>query len=141
MDYKLLITGLYNNDYAARKLAGDNDAVIFKLGYTPPYEKFEELKRLQLKTKDIDLFSIGKSYIIMDISEWVGHENEEYFVITMKFLHDHAYKWQYIFTVDNYGMSKVKSMLNMLSRHLKGEVIEQYTDKSKESESDYGIQI
>ena len=122
--YLLLITGFEDNDTIARQFAGEGEPVYFKLAYVPPYGNFKELKRLQIATKNADLFNSGRTNIIMDISEWVGYAREEYFVTSMKFLCDQAYKWQYIFTVGSCGKSQVKPMLNVIQNYLKGNIRE-----------------
>ena len=33
-------------------------------------------------TKNTDLFGQGKTCAIIDVADWVGHENEEYFIVT-----------------------------------------------------------
>jgi len=134
-NFTLLITHLHDNDRAALRLTDGNDSVLFKLVYVPPYEDFRELKQLQLRTKDADLFG-GDVYVIMDLSEWVRHETEEYFTVTMKYLHDQSYKWRYIFTVGNNTLNSVKPMLGVIKRYLHGEV-----NDYKEGESDYDLRL
>ena len=140
-DYTLLITHKRDNDCAARKLVDGGEVVFFKLNYVPLYEKFEELKKLQIRTKTADLFGQGKTCIVIDISDWVGHENEQFFIVTMKYFHDHCYKWAYVFTVEDYSLSKVESMIDVINCYLKGTVHEQENpvEKLNESESEYEL--
>jgi len=140
-NFTLLITHLHDNDRAALRLTGGKNSVFFKLGYVPPYEEFRELKQLQLRTKNADLFG-GDAYIIMDLSEWVRHETEEYFSVTMKYLHDQSYKWRYIFTVGNNSLNAVKPMLNVIKCYLHGEVHEDSEKQiNKYKESDYDLRL
>ncbi|MCM1365019.1 MAG: hypothetical protein NC122_10730 [Faecalibacterium sp.] len=72
---------------------------IFK--YQPPYDKFKELKRLQTEAISNTRFkSEYNGFIAIDISEWLGHTDEEYFQAAMCFLRDMSQHWKYVFYVD-----------------------------------------
>lgn len=73
-----------------------------KLAYVPPYEQFNEIKLMQLTIREkCGLSSDEGSLVCVDISEWAGHEAEEYFNFFLKFAYDHRERWKYILTVDN----------------------------------------
>jgi hypothetical protein len=125
-DFILLVTGVSNNDEAVKYLLGDNAQVVrFKMRYTPPYEKFKELKSFQLKTK-YRPFKPRCEYVAVDISEWVGHEDEEYFETAMKFFHDHN-DVKYVFTVGNNPREAVQSMYIRASLYMRGRIAEDKT--------------
>lgn len=73
----------------------------FILRYCPPYEqdRFQELKRLQEIARNNVRFKYEyKGYVAIDITEWIGHLDEELFErVTMAFLCDMSDCWKYIF--------------------------------------------
>jgi hypothetical protein len=125
-DFILLVTGVSNNDEAVKYLLGGNAQVVsFKMRYTPPYEKFKELKSFQLKTK-YRPFKPRCEYAAVDISEWVGHEEEEYFETAMKFFHDHN-DVKYVFTVGNSSKEAIQALYIKASLYMRGRITEDKT--------------
>lgn len=101
---------------------GKRDFISFYLRYTPPFEKnFHELKRLQGTAAEAagrrDEF---KGYIIINLSGYLTHENDEYFEKTLFFLADMSDYWRYIFLVEdtNYKAARelVRRVLGVLAR-------------------------
>lgn len=83
---------------AARRMPsafqGDTPAVFFRVRYVPPYEQFQELRRLILAVRaHTGLNSAFCGVVGLDLSEWRGHENEEYLTIVLKYLADCGRKW------------------------------------------------
>lgn len=76
----------------------------FILRYCLPFEreKFHELKRLQEEAKNHIRFKDEyRGFIVMDITEWQGHMEEELFSeVTMSFLSDMSEYWKYIFVIE-----------------------------------------
>ncbi len=62
---------------------------LCKIGYTPPFETFEGIKRIQLAYHQALRRREGEVSLAIDISEWLGHEWEEYFLTLVKFAADH----------------------------------------------------
>ena len=85
----------------------NGDCLFFKftLRYCPPYEqdRFRELKRLQeVAYSNVRFKNEYKGFIVIDITEWIGHFEEELFqTITMSFLCDMSDCWKYIFVASN----------------------------------------
>ncbi len=127
MDYKLLITGTTDNDTAVKRVCDNSNLIFFKLRYVPMYEDYKELRRLQLKIRESMNFIRYPLTIALDVSEWLGHENEEFFDITIKFLHDMCYKWNYIFTVADKTAADVTQLALKLRCHMKGELTKDST--------------
>jgi hypothetical protein len=98
-------------------------------------DDFNELKKLQLVMRDADLFEQDISYVAIDISEWLGSQLDEYFIVTLKFLCDHTYKWRYVFTVDSQKPEKeVKAIYATIKCYLKkGSMFADETLKSKDN--------
>ena len=100
-NFTLLLTGAADNDTAAlhylRNHAVYREAkcVLYQLQYVPPYEKFEGICKLGEKTKYHPFADpIQKeATAVIDLSEWIGHEQEAYLETFCKFLHD--YDWSF----------------------------------------------
>lgn len=99
---------------------GMRQAFPFQLRYSLPFDKsFGELKRLQGTAAEEAGFSdIFRGYILMDISAYLKHESEYFFEVSMKYLHDMADVWKYIFLVDSTNekasMALVSKVLDIL---------------------------
>lgn len=94
----------------AGKLAPDSfDAEVtyfpFYFRYQPPYvsvSDFRELKYLQRKAISKTRFkSEYNGYILINISEWIGHTEEEHFTNSMYFLRDMNDHWKYVFLLNS----------------------------------------
>ncbi len=74
---------------------------IFKFRYHPPYTKiseFPEMKRLQTEAISKTRFKEEyNGFIAIDISEWIGHSNEEHFENCLMFLKHMCEHWKYVF--------------------------------------------
>ena len=94
--------------------------IEYDIRYTPPFEKhFETLFHLQGIAAEKPRFQDEyRGYIILDVSKYLQHEKEEWFDITMKFLHDQNEIWKYIFLVDmkntRAGEEMVSKILSLL---------------------------
>lgn len=84
------------------EFSGKRHSFPFELRYVPPFDKaFNELKRLQgTAAVNAGYRDAFKGYIIIDLSGYIKHADEDYFDIAIKFLHDQNTHWKYIFTVD-----------------------------------------
>ena len=85
------------------EFTGERAVFPFQLRYAAPFEGFAELKRIQYEArKHVRFKSDYFGYIAIDLSEFLAHEEEMYFDITLKFLHDQMeFGWKYIFVIDN----------------------------------------
>ena len=121
VDLIILVTEMNDNDQIVKCLSkqahadnprlfeGNAPSVYYKMKYVPPYEKFSELKHLILCIRNATgLRSEFKGIVAVDLFEWLGREDEEYFDITLKFLYDHRHIWKYIFTFKNAELEKIK---------------------------------
>lgn len=102
----------------------DESFFSYELRYVPPFDKgFCELKRLQGTAADKAGFQDEyRGYIVMDVSRYLKHELEDYFDITVKFLHDRNEFWRYVFLVDNTNskaaLDLVRKILSILYCHV-----------------------
>lgn len=89
---------------------GVKDYFTFDLRYTAPFNKFLELKRLQgTAAQAAGRRSEFCGYIIMDLSSWLSHQDEEYFNIALFYLIDKNDCWKYIFLVDARLLARPKT--------------------------------
>ena len=121
IDLIVLVTEMNDNDQIVRCMAkqahadnpelfeGNVPFVYYKMKYVPPYERFGELKHLILRIRNATgLRSEFKGIVAIDLFEWLGREDEEYFEITLKFLYDHRHIWKYIFTFKDAELEKTR---------------------------------
>ena len=82
---------------------GEEPFFIFELRYHAPFDKdFKELKRLQgTAARSAGRRDEFRGYAIIDLNDYLTHEKERYFEMTMYFLADMSDYWKYIFLVDN----------------------------------------
>ncbi len=122
-EFTLLITGSENNDLAAERItSGSVHLVYHKLAYAAPFMKYEELRKIQLKIRQSP-YSVGKKICVaVDISDWIGHEEEEYFVASVKFFHDHCDRMGFVFTVGESDITKIQKMYLKLRMYMRGVV-------------------
>ncbi len=75
------------SDLAAEHLAQGRQIMHFHAAYIEPYNKMTLIKSFQLL--EHRMFPFGESgCAVIDVSEWIGHENEDYLDAFVKFLHD-----------------------------------------------------
>lgn len=113
-----IIEQICSEAYRISPCSFNGECLYFKfiLRYCPPYEqdRFRELKRLQAVARSNVRFKYGyKGYIVIDISEWVGHMDEELLSkVTMAFLYDMSDRWKYIFITSGAEISEEVKVLN-----------------------------
>ena len=97
------------------RFAGNASCVYYKLPYITPCENFHELRKLILRVQEsTGLRARFHGIVILDISEWVGHEKEEYFTSLLKYLFDHSDHWHCALVLKNCTDTK----LNQLKRNI-----------------------
>lgn len=132
------LTGAPDNDAAVKNyihaLKGYSDAesVMFRLSYTVPYQKFNSIRDFQYAASYRPFYgkATKKSIAVIDLSEWVGHEKEEYLEIFFKYLHDFEgfYDYRYVITAGAADRNKARGLFALASEYLcKGEVVEDRT--------------
>ncbi len=120
-EFTLLITGSANNDLAAEKAAASGVYIVHhKLAYVAPYEKYDELRKLQLKVRHSPCAVGKKICAAIDISDWIDHEEEDYFVASVKYFHDHTDRMNFMFTVGECDMARVQKMYVKLRTYMRG---------------------
>lgn len=122
---------------------GNRDSFTFELRYTPQFDKnFIELKRLQGTAAAAagrrDEF---RGYIIIDISSYLSHHNEDYFNKSLLFLIDMSEYWKYIFLVNNQNSKHVRELVGkvlsvFIPNNISCEVIRSFDERDKKRKVD-----
>ena len=105
------------------------------LPYAPPYESFEGIRDLQLAVRRMGAFP--PECLALDLTEWIGHEEEEYFEITAMYLHDHRDLWNYVFLVREREAGDCAALFFTLRAFLAGELREDRTFADRETFAAY----
>lgn len=107
---------------------GIDKGVFHHSEYTSPCNKFKEIKRIILNTNSAKGLNREFSGILMiDITEWLSHESENYFSILLKFLHDKNKYWKYVFVTTSDDSRKKERLYQELLKMFRCSII---TDKS-----------
>lgn len=148
--FTFYVSGVKDNDagvmHYIRKQKGYKNipCLFFKLCYTAPYQNFQSIREFQYETKYrpfSEKSNQKKALVVMDVAEWIGKENEEYFEIFCKFLHDYHttfYQFEYMFTVADADRGKIKGLYKMISQYLgEGKIAEDRTLTDVKEMSEY----
>ena len=132
----LLLSGLDASVEQMSALAGCTaDRVLsFTPQYTPPYDTFAELRRLQLAVRRRSE-TVPPEALFVDLSEWLPHLAEEYFTVMVKFFTD--YPMRYVFAVRTTGRQEALPLLALLCRYMPGTLVKDETFLSADSLSGY----
>lgn len=112
----LISPGIEDTDLIVKRIVRNDRAILFyKLIYVPPYENFNGIKMFQIATRyrPFEELSGSGTIVSIDLSEWKGHENEEYFKIFFKFLADYegeGRSLQYIFTTSCFNKEEAERL-------------------------------
>lgn len=147
-NFTCILTGMKDNDtmvenYVRRHGFEEAKCVQYKLEYTPPYENFTGISYFEIMTQYRPFTDPiqKKAVAVIDLSEWIGHEEEEYLEIFCKFLHDYDwsfYQYEYVFTVGDADRMKMKKLYAVLSEYLdKGNIVEDRTMTDEKSMAKY----
>lgn len=99
--------------------AGKEPCVYFKLPYIPPCEPFKELRRLILRIREsTGLRANFQGVIAIEVSEWIGHEREEYFTVLLKYLYDHRSFWRITTVLNGCTHNQINRFLSDCSRYI-----------------------
>lgn len=98
------------------KFEGNQDSFSFELRYTAPFDKgFHELKRLQgTAAEAAGRRNEFKGYIVMNMSDWLTHHDEEYLDKALLFLIDMSDYWKYIFLIDNQNAKAARELVGKI---------------------------
>lgn len=135
-NFVLVQTGFWGNDIPIYSMT-KRDILFFKLRYVPPYEDLKKmLAELQIKERKKNTFGDNIT-LALDITEWVGKEDDEYFSVIVKFLSDMSSRWNYIFTVNMTRTECIHPMFRFLRQYMQGDELKDSIWKSKISLEEY----
>lgn len=98
---------------------GKESCVYFKLPYIPTCEPFKELRRLILRIREnTGLRANFQGVIAIEVSEWIGHEREEYFTVLLKYLYDHRTFWRTTIVLNGCTRDQINRFLSWCSRYI-----------------------
>ncbi len=100
------------------------DPVLYKVTYTPPYECFTGIKGIQLAVRKHDVFEKQGVVVAIEFTEYLGHETEEFFVTTLRFLSDMSSKWEYIFVIRGGSSETIRRMYAAARCYMNGKLIQ-----------------
>lgn len=131
-DAVFLVTEMSENERLVQDLAraqaqhnacafdGQRPAVYHKLLYVPPYETFTGLRQLSAQIlADTGLRACFRGIVALDLSEWLGHETDEYLKITFKYLHDHRNGWKLLFLAGNCPAQRLSPLVQAAAPYLR----------------------
>ena len=137
-NFILLITEVPDNDRAAETTApAGQEIMYYKLRYSLPYSDFGGLRTMQVKLRRTAYGKGKRVTAVIDLSEWLGHENDEYLDITMKFLHDKRSRMDYIFTVGDASAEKTEKLMRSARKYMRGIVVRDDTFNNTEKLAAY----
>lgn len=148
--FTFVLTGIKDNDSLVENYVRNHGyekekCTQYKLEYTPPYQNFNGISYFERITQYRPFQDPiqKKAVAVIDLSDWIGHEKEEYLEIFCKFLHDYDwsfYRYEYVFTVGNADRAKVKELYGLISEYLcEGKILEDRTMTDERSMSEYLI--
>lgn len=131
----LYLSGAADNDVAimnyltGQKEYRDAPCAVFKLDYTAPYQDFTAIREFQcaMRYRPFADKAWRRKVAIVDLSEWIGHEKEDFLEIFCKFLHDfRSFFWlEYVFTVGAADRDAVQGLYRLISEYLcEGRLVE-----------------
>lgn len=134
------------DDFVLLVTEATDDSVIFavtekpmlhKMNYTMPFSEFWGIKEIQLAVKTFDPFNEGDIVLAIDVSDWAGHEDEEYFVSTVRFLYDHKEKWKYLFVLRAASEKDALGMFLTIRQYMSGRIHKDEKWDSEEKLAEY----
>ena len=115
------------------------EMLVYKFSYSPPYEKNSMfLKKFQYRSAYRPFRDDTKKRKIaaINMTEWIGHEQEEKLEIFTKFLHDYRsfFDFEYVFVVENIDRQGARDMFCSVSKYLgRGRIFEDKKREEKEA--------
>lgn len=103
--------------------SGKTPCVYFKMPYVPPCESFKELRHLILRVfENTGLRANFKGIVSIEATEWLGHEQEEYFSVVLKYLYDHRDIWRPAMILNNCSETQLRRFLSACVKYITPQV-------------------
>lgn len=127
----LALSGRDASPETLAELSGGGRRLEATLPYTPPYENFKGIRDLQLAVRRMGAYP--PETLVIDLTEWLGHEEEEFFEITAMYLHDHRDVWNFIFLAREHSLPDCGTAYFILRTFLMGEIREDASFATREA--------
>ena len=115
-----------------RAFAGLTPCVYFKMPYVQPFDTFRALRSLILRIhENTGLRANFKGIVAIEATQWLGHEQEEYFTVFLKFLADHLEVWQIALVLNGCTSSQLQRFLCACGRYMTPHVVERLLFRDK----------
>ncbi len=102
-----------------REFAGKTSCVYYKMPYVPPYESFQELRKLILRIREnTGLRADFHGIVAIEATQWLSHEQEEYFTVLLKYLYDHRNLWQAALVLNHGTQAQCERFLSHCARYI-----------------------
>lgn len=96
---------------------GEAPQVFYRMRYMPPYEAFQEIRKLILQIRNATgIRSSFNGIMVIDVSEYKGHEDEEYFTIFLKYLYDNSCGCKSILVCSQYTEKELQKLVISCTR-------------------------
>lgn len=122
-----LIKGMAEKEQQADPdvFAGLSPCVYFKMPYIPPCDTFNELRKLILRIREnTGLRAEFRGVVAIEVTQWVGHEQEEYFTVLLKYLYDHRDIWSASMILNDCKQTLVQRFLCACARYITPKLLE-----------------
>ena len=123
MSDRILMQVSSGTDFALETMTDCRDTVQMHVPYTPPYEPFGTLRELQLRIRAAQVGGKNVGKLILDVSEWISHPQDEYIRILAMFLADHP-QYHCLFTVCCSSRKQALPLFVTLRQYLDGSMEE-----------------
>jgi len=133
--FTLLVTGGRELRHHKGLFPTTAGTVFTSLSYTPPYESFEELRKLCRRIRAAERDHTVDTLAI-DLTQWIGHTDEDFFTVACKYFHDHT-DYRYRFTVEGWDSDRVLPLFAKLRAYLPGRLRRDPTFDSPRYLADY----
>lgn len=100
-----------------QKFMGEAPCVYFKMPYVQPYETFKELRSLILRVREnTGLRAEFRGVVAVEVTQWLGHETEEYFMAVLKYMFDHGHIWNCVMVLNQATDLQIRRFLTACSQ-------------------------
>ena len=107
------------------RFAGRSSCVFYRLRYVPPCENFRELKQLILRIENAKgLRASFRGIVALEASEWIGHEQEEYFSVILKYMYDHRDLFHCAMILRDCPQQRLQRFLEAVDQYITPRVID-----------------
>lgn len=110
-------------DLLTEKEGEEASVSVYKFSYTPPYEKdVQFIKKFQYRSayKPFRDETQKRKIMVINVTDWIGHEREEKLEIFAMFLHDYHsfYEYEYAFMAEKTTREEIQDLCENMSEYL-----------------------